>query len=326
MRNAARNTGGELPPEPREDPRAGAAALRAQYEAVMRALEATRNGDLMFEVIALGRRYAAHAAALDRLLAARHGEDRAFAAGVALGEQRAAVRQAAPGPRHAAGRVILSVVRVLVPAGAVGLAARMWAAHRILAPVALASLVTAAGVVTLQPARTVPDYGSTAPRFSVPGWQTGAVPIPPASPAALARPKAGAARSRHPAPASLPPEPSGPASPSPSPPASPSPSGPPAVLLVSTREIDLGVLMSSALTLAAPQAAVTWTAACSPDVSLSSSSGILASGQQGYRLAVRIDVTDGASAGTCTFLPGGEKLTITWANGAVPAASPVPAP
>ena len=316
MRSAARKPEHDEDREPpREDPRARDAALRGQLSDVLRLLQATGNADLIWEVIGLSRRYAEHTAAVRQLLAALYGEDRAYAAGRADEARAASARAKVPAPRHAGGRAFLNVVRALLPAATVGLAAKLWTAHRIAAPVAAAALAASVTAVGVQTMRTLPDTSARvpAPAASI----SSAAPVASPSPAALirSRPKGAVVRSGHLVAA----VPGGPArvpasAASPVSPVSPAPAS---LLSLSTSELDLGVYLASqpgAVSLGDNGPAVAWSVSCTQGITVTPAQGIMAAGPGRVPIAVRIDPA-GRTGGWCDFTPeGGQavRLTVTW--------------
>ena len=114
-------------------------------------------------------------------------DERAAAARVPA--QRRGRHTAAGAPRPGWQRAALRVI----PVGMLGLAARILSAHRVLAPAALAAAIGGTAVaVQMQPARTVPDYASTAPAPAASIYAA----APMASPAALTRPRTAVRKAR----------------------------------------------------------------------------------------------------------------------------------
>lgn len=234
-------------------------------------------------------------------------DERAAAARVPA--QRRGRHTAAGAPRPGWQRAALRVI----PVGMLGLAARILSAHRVLAPAALAAAIGGTAVaVQMQPARTVPDYASTAPAPAASIYAA----APMASPAALTRPRTAVRKARRIA-AQAPAD--GPTSfpvPSPSPSPSSLPSSPAAPLLtVPAAPVSLGVYVAGSITIGNPQdQAVSWSADCGPDVAAIPSQGVLEPGQQGYQVRLDVNAADGASAASCLFEPGDERVTVTWAG------------
>ena len=312
-------------------------AARTGCAEVLRRLEGfvAGHGDVMARVMAdphlpdLGRQVnlntaaarelrdvmAGHALGHD-LLAAEY--QRGHADGLAAApvpRQRKGRHSAAGAPRPGWQRAALRVI----PVGMLGLAAKILSAHRVLAPAALAAAIgTTAAVVQMQPARTVPDYASTAPAPAASIYAA----APVASPAALTRPRTAVRKARRiaaqdpadgPAPVPVP-------SPSPSPSSPPSPPAP--LLTVPGVPVDLGVYVAGSITIGNPQdQPVTWSADCGPDVTLIPSSGFLSPGQQDVKVQVSINPVDGASAASCLFKPGKERVTVTWAGAGSPSSA-----
>jgi len=193
-----------------------------------------------------------------------------------------------------------------------------WHAHH--ATVVAAGAATVAAPVALAAALTV-----AVPAPAAHPGQRAAIPAPAASAyratpitSPSARPKADAAKASPAAtvtdgPPSYPPS----TAPSPAPPVPPSPA---ALLSLSTGELDTGVFLVGHLTISSSGSAVPWSVACSQDVSITPSQGVLSAGQQDYPLTVRIDPVDGASSGSCTFSPGDEHLLVTWDGAGSPSA------
>jgi len=270
-----------------------------------------------------GRALGGLALAMAEAEAEARGDARGFQRGLAarVPVQRRGRHSAAGAPRPGWQRAALTAVKVIIPAGAAAFGVKTWAAHRILTPVALAAMigVPAVAVTNMQGTRDATVYGSTA---SPPSAAAAAVPITSSSPAALTRPKT-AVRKARPIVTQVPAD--GPPSfPVPAvPPPSPSPSASPASLLsLSTAGLDLGVYVAGQVTIGgSPDQPVSWSVTCGQDLAAVPSQGVLEPGQQGFPVRLSVSAVDGASSGTCTFEPGGEVLTVTWAGPGAPSAA-----
>jgi len=222
-------------------------------------------------------------------------------------------------PRTPAAQRWLRAVPGLVPLTA--LLRGAWHAHHV--AVIAAGAATVAAPVLVGAALTVATPASAAHqgrRAAVPAPAASVYRATPVTSPRVVRPKPDAAKA---SPAAAPTVPAdGPPSFPPSAVPSPSSPPPPAPLLsLSTGELDTGVFLVGHLTISSSGSAVPWSVACSQDVSITPSQGVLsAAGQQDYPLTVRIDPVDGASSGSCTFSPGDEHLLVTWDGAGAPSA------
>ena len=185
------------------------------------------------------------------------------------------------------------------------------------APVALAAAIGGgtAAAVQMQPARTVPDYASTAPAPAASIYAA----APVASPAALTRPKT-AVRKARPIVTQVPAD--GPAPvPVPSPSPSPLPSSPAAPLLTVPRQPGrprrLREHHDHDRQPAGPARLLVGRLRAGrhrhPRL------GVPGTGPAGMsRSGLSINPADGASAASCLFEPGDERLTVTWAGAGAP--------
>ncbi|HTQ88507.1 MAG TPA: hypothetical protein VMK84_03345, partial [Streptosporangiaceae bacterium] len=146
--------------------------------------------------------------------------------------------------------------------------------------------------------------------------------VPVTSPSPSARPKADAAKARPAAAVTVPADgpPSFPPSTVPSP--SPSVSSPPAPLLsVPAGPVAFGVYVRQDVTIGNPQdQAVSWSVDCGANVAAIPSMGVLEPGQQGVQVQLSLDPVDGASAASCLFEPGNERLAVVWDGAGSPSA------
>jgi hypothetical protein len=289
-------------------------ALLEEYGALMAAVaadpefpdRARRMISLSADIRALRAALAGHVLG-DELLDA-HGR-RQYQRGRA--DERAAAVPVQRRARHASSpraAVLLNVVKVILPPAAIGLAARIWAAHRIAVPVTSAAL--AASVVTYAAVPSMQHAPYYTPAAKAPA--AAAYSAPPAVPAEVVLSpavKRGHHRkgARHVTVAALP---SASASPSPSP-AATVPAG---TLDVAQAEVVLrpgspGEL-SGQVDLYAAGGPVTWSASV-PGLSLDSWGGTLASG--GVQV-VTVTMPSGMPPGTATLTlePGDETVQVSW--------------
>ena len=199
---------------------------------------------------------------------------------------------------------LMRPVPALIPAAA--LVARLWSAHRVLAPVAASALAASAvAAVTLPAMQHAPYY---APAVKAPAVV--AYSAPPVLPPASHRARGKHHRRKAPAAAAATPSPSA----SPSPHASPLPS--PGVLDVAEESVTLRPVSPGELTgsidVAADGGPVSWSASA-PGLSLGSSGGTLADG--GVQV-ITVSVPSGQPAGSAvvTFRSGGAtvQVPVTW--------------
>jgi len=221
-------------------------------------------------------------------------------------------------PRTPAAQRWLRAVPGLVPLTA--LLRGAWHAHHVAVIAAGAATVAAPVLVTAALTVAVPASAAhQGRRAAVPAPAASVYRATPVTSPRVVRPKPDAAKA---SPAAAPTVPAdGPPSFPPSAVPSPSSPPPPAPLLsLSTGELDTGVFLVGHLTISSSGSAVPWSVACSQDVSITPSQGVLSAGQQDYPLTVRIDPVDGASSGSCTFSPGDEHLLVTWDGAGAPSA------
>ena len=93
------------------------------------------------------------------------------------------------------------------------------------------------------------------------------------------------------------------------------------LLTVPGQPVDLGVYLSTAIMISNPQdQAVSWSADCGQDVTVSPAMGVLEPGQQGVQLQVRVNPVDGLSEASCLFEPGNERVAVVWDGAGSPSA------